>query len=74
MVIRNWLPRDDDDEVHDVPEVAHVAALVQDEAQRHDLRAHLDREDYHEDRLQVLLKCAGKRRPQLEMQRTLADR
>ena len=51
-----FLPWHNDDEVHDVPEVPHVAVLVQDEAQGQDFGAHFDREDDHEDGLQLLLK------------------
>ena len=52
-------PRDDDDKVHDVPEVPHVAVGVEDEAEGQDLGAHLDREDHHEDGLQVFLQSDG---------------
>ena len=54
-------PRDDDDKVHDVPEVPHVAVGVEDEAEGQYLGAHLDREDHHEDGLQLLLKKRGTR-------------
>ena len=49
------LPADDDDKVHDVPQIPHVAVLVEDKAQRQDLGAHLDGEDDHEYGLQVFL-------------------
>ena len=38
-------PRDDDDEVHDVPHVSEIAARVQDEALRQNLEARLHREN-----------------------------
>ena len=44
-------PGDDDDKVHDVPQVSHVTVLVQDEAVSQDLGQHLDGEDDHEYRL-----------------------
>ena len=49
------LPGRDDEEVHDVPHVAHVAVLVEDESHGEDPRAHLHREDDHEDGLELLL-------------------
>ena len=51
------LPGRDDKEVHDVPHVPHVAVFVEDEAHREDPGAHLDREDDHEDGLELLLQC-----------------
>ena len=50
------LPGGHDKEVHEVPGVPHVAALVQHEAQRQDLGAHLRGEHHHEDDLQLFLK------------------
>ena len=50
------LPGGHDEEVHEVPGVPHVAALVQHEAQRQDLGAHLRGEHHHEDDLQLFLK------------------
>ena len=51
----HYSPGYDDDEVHDVPGVAEVAALVADEPVGQDLHRHLHREDAHEHRLQLLL-------------------
>ena len=50
------LPWNDDDEVHDVPGVSEVAALVQDEPVGQDLGGHLHRKDCHEHGLQFFLK------------------
>ena len=52
----NVLPRDDDNEIHDVPRISEVAALVKDEPVGQDLGDHLHREDGHEHGLELLLK------------------
>ena len=48
------VPRYNHNKVHDVPHVAEVGVLVEDEAHRDDLGAHLHSEDPHEDGLQLL--------------------
>ena len=50
-----FLPRDDDNKVHDVPGVPEVGVRMEDEAHGHDLGDHLHGEDAHEVRLQLLL-------------------
>lgn len=45
------LPGDDDHKIHGVPQVAHVAVLVQNEAVGQDFGQHFDGEDDHEDGL-----------------------
>ena len=52
---KKTLPGCDNEKVHKVPWVAHVATLVQHEAQRQDLGQHLCCEDHHEHDLQLLL-------------------
>ena len=49
------LPRHNDDKVHDVPRIPEVAVLVEDEAVGQDLYDHLQGEDAHEPRLELLL-------------------
>jgi hypothetical protein len=51
-------PRNDDNEVHDVPGVPQVGVGVEHEAHGDNLGAHLHSEDAHEDWLQ-LLKLSG---------------
>ena len=48
-------PRCDNKEVHEVPRVSHVAALVQHEAQGQDLGQHLRGEHHHEYNLHLFL-------------------
>lgn len=48
------VPRYNHNKVHDVPHVAEVGVLVEDEAHCDDLGAHLHSEDPHEDGLQLL--------------------
>ena len=50
-----FLPRNDDNEVHDVPQVPHITVLVQNESQGQDFGTHFDGEDYHKDGFQVFL-------------------
>ena len=47
-------PRDDNDEVHDIPAGTQVGALVHDEAKGNDLQAALDAENDHENGLRLL--------------------
>ena len=46
--------RDDHDEIHDVPGIPQVRVRVEDKTHRDNLGAHLDSEDSHEVRLQLL--------------------
>ena len=48
-------PRCDNEEVHEIPGVSHVAPLVQHEAQGQDLGQHLGGEHHHENNLHLLL-------------------
>ena len=50
-----YSPGDDDDEVHDVPEISHVTVLVQDESQGQDLGAHLYGKYDHENGFEIFL-------------------
>ena len=50
-----YVPRYDDDEVHDVPKISHVAVLVQDESQCEDLGAHLYGKYDHENGFEIFL-------------------
>lgn len=51
-----YLPCEDHHEVHDVPAVPKVGALVENEAQGYDLDARLEAKDPDEVRLRVILK------------------
>lgn len=50
------LPREDHHEVHDVPAISKVGALVENEAQCDDLDPRLEAEDPDEIRLRVILR------------------
>lgn len=51
-----YLPREDHHEVHDIPAVPKVGALVENEAQGYDLDARLEAKDPNEVRLRVILR------------------
>lgn len=58
------LPREDHHEVHDIPAVPKVGALVENKAQGYDLDARLEAKDPDEVRLRVILrKSTGQRSP-----------